>query len=164
MLQIKYLISYNIFQLIWFGFVQFGNCIMMYLWSERWDFDMSEVILGWFFMAYPILRSDQLWLYRTADLDINFTVSFDPVDRFWHLKSPFGVVFQVKSNCKVTLHISWHGKYISITSDTVDGFQSLRGNLGVVFQGQSNDEVTVHISWHGKSISTGIYCSRMWVH
>ena len=110
MLQIKYLISYNIFQLIWFGLVWFGNCIMMYLWSERWDFDMSGVILGWFFMAYPILRSDQLWLYRTADLNINFTVSFDPVDRFQHVRGHFGVVFHGQSNGEVTVHISSHGR------------------------------------------------------
>ena len=39
-----------------------------------------------------------------------FTLSFDPVDRFWQLKSHFAVVFQAKSNGEVTVHISWHGK------------------------------------------------------
>ena len=57
-----------------------------------------------------MVRSGQLWLYKTADLHIIFTLSFDPVDRFWQLKSHFGVVFQAKSNGEVTVHISWHGK------------------------------------------------------
>ena len=52
-------------------------------------------------MANPILRSDQLWLYRTADLNINFTVSFDPVDRFQHVRGHFGVVFHGQSNGEV---------------------------------------------------------------
>ena len=57
-----------------------------------------------------MVRSGQLWLYKTADLHIIFTLSFDPVDRFWQLKSHFGVVFQAKSNGEVTVHISWLGK------------------------------------------------------
>ena len=49
----------------------------------------------------------QLWLYKSADTKIDFTVSFESVDGFWQFKSHFGV-FQY--NGEVTVHISWHEK------------------------------------------------------
>ena len=47
---------------------------------------------------------------QTADLNLNFTVSFDPVDRFQHVRGHFGVVFHGQSNGEVTVHISSHGR------------------------------------------------------
>ena len=45
-------------------------------------------------------------LYKSADLYIDFTISLDPVDGFWQLKSHFGVIFDGQPNYKVTVHIS----------------------------------------------------------
>ena len=45
-------------------------------------------------------------LYKTADLSINFTVSFDPMDRFQHVGGHFGVVLHGQANGEVTVHIS----------------------------------------------------------
>ena len=42
------------------------------------------------------MTSSQLCLYKSADLKINITVSFDPQDRFGHSKIHFGEVFQVQ--------------------------------------------------------------------
>ena len=40
-------------------------------------------------------------LYKSVDLYIDFTISLDPVDGFWQLKSHFGVIFDGQSNSEV---------------------------------------------------------------
>ena len=45
-------------------------------------------------------------LYKSADLKIESSVTFDLVDGFKHMKSHFGVIFQGKFNAEVTVHIS----------------------------------------------------------
>ena len=40
-------------------------------------------------------------MYKSADLKINITVSFDTLDRYGHSKGHFGVVFQGQSYCDV---------------------------------------------------------------
>ena len=42
------------------------------------------------------MTSSQLCLYKSAELKINITVSFDPQDGFGHSKIHFGEVFQVQ--------------------------------------------------------------------
>ena len=42
------------------------------------------------------MTSSQPCLYKSADLKINITVSFDPQDGFGHSKIHFGEVFQVQ--------------------------------------------------------------------
>ena len=56
-------------------------------------FGHSNGHFGVVFKANSIVRSNQLWLYKSADFNINIIVSFDPVDGFGHSKSHFGVVF-----------------------------------------------------------------------
>ena len=54
---------------------------------------------------------NHLWLYKSADFKIIITVSFDPLDGFWHSKCHFGVVFQGQFNGEVrspmAVQISW---------------------------------------------------------
>ena len=47
------------------------------------DFGNLKVILGYFFKGNPMVTL----LYTSADLKIDFTVSFEPVDGFWQFKS-----------------------------------------------------------------------------
>ena len=70
------------------------------------DFGNLRDILGYFFKGNPTVRS----LYTSADIKIDFTVSFEPVDGFWQFKSHFLVVFQGQLNGEVIIHISLHGK------------------------------------------------------
>ena len=58
---------------------------------------------GEVFNANPIVRSNQLWMYKSADFNINITESLDPVDGFGHSKGLFGVVFQGLSNHDIRL-------------------------------------------------------------
>ena len=45
-------------------------------------------------------------LYTSADMEENLSITFEPVDRFKHMRGHFGVVFQGQSNGEVTVHIS----------------------------------------------------------
>ena len=45
-------------------------------------------------------------LYKSADLKIESSVTFDFVDGFKHMRSHFWVVSQGKFNVEVTVHIS----------------------------------------------------------
>ena len=47
------------------------------------------------------MRSNKLWLYKSTDLKMNITVSFDLGDRFEHSKGNFGVVLQGQYNHEV---------------------------------------------------------------
>ena len=52
--------------------------------------DFGKVILGYFFKANPMVRS----LYTSADMEEDLSITLEPMDRFKHMKGPFGVVFQ----------------------------------------------------------------------
>ena len=54
------------------------------------------------FKANPTVRLRN----TSADIKIDFTVSFEPVDGFWQFKTHFVVVFQGQSNGEVTVYIS----------------------------------------------------------
>ena len=45
-------------------------------------------------------------LYTSADMEEDLSITLEPMDRFKHMRGPFGVVFQGKSNGEVTVHIS----------------------------------------------------------
>ena len=70
-------------------------------WSSGWIL----MIKGSFWDSFS--RPTQLWgeisclLYKSADLKIKITLTFDPVDGFSCSKGHFGVLFQAKSNRKV---------------------------------------------------------------
>ena len=66
------------------------------------DFGNLRVTLEYFFKANQTVKS----LYTSADIKIDFTVSFEPVDGFWQFKSHFGVLFQGQFNSEVTVHFS----------------------------------------------------------
>ena len=52
------------------------------------------------------MKNNQLFMYKSADFDINITVSFDPVDGFGQSKGHFGIVFQGESNREAQLTLT----------------------------------------------------------
>ena len=49
-------------------------------------------------------------LYTSADMEEDLSVTLEQMDRFKHMRGPFGVVFQGQSNGDVTVHINSHGR------------------------------------------------------
>ena len=45
-------------------------------------------------------------MYKSADMEEDLSVTLEPMDRFKHMRGPFGVVFQGQSNGEVTVHIN----------------------------------------------------------
>ena len=54
------------------------------------NFGNLRVILEYFLKANPMVRS----LYTSADMEVDLSVTLEPMDRFKHMRGPFGVVFQ----------------------------------------------------------------------
>ena len=68
-----------------------------------------------------------------ADLNLNFTVSFDPVDRFQHVRGHFGVVFKANPMVR-SLYTSAHMEEDTyITFYPVYGCHHVRGQFRVIF-------------------------------
>ena len=74
-------------------------------WSSGWIF----MFKGSFWDSFS--RPIQLWgqisclLYKSAELKIKITVTFDPKDGFWCSKGHFGVFFQAKSLVHTCTHL-----------------------------------------------------------
>ena len=61
-----------------------------------------RVILGYFFMPNPMVRS----LYKSADMEEDLSITLEPMGRLWHMRSDFVVVFYDQSNGEVTVQMS----------------------------------------------------------
>ena len=46
------------------------------------------------------------FLYTSADMEEDLSITLEPMDRFKYMSSYFGVVFQGQSNGEVTVHNS----------------------------------------------------------
>ena len=53
-------------------------------------------------MPNPIMRS----LYKSADMEEDLPITWEPMDGLRHMRSHFGVVFNGQSNGEVTVQIS----------------------------------------------------------
>ena len=52
-------------------------------------------------------------IYKSADMEGDLHVTWEPVHRIRHMKGHFGVVFHTQSNGEVNVQISWHGRWPS---------------------------------------------------
>ena len=102
------------------------------------------------------MGSNQLTLYKSADLEMNITVSFNPVDGFWESNCHFQVVFQGQSYHKVksavTVQISWlRNEYHCFfwSSGRILTFKgSFWNSLSSPIHHVVKSTVNVQISWH----------------
>ena len=93
-------------------------------------------------MASPMVRS----MYTSADMEEDLSITLEPMDRFKHMRGPFGVFFKADPMVRSLYTSADMEEDLSITLELMDGLRHMGGQFGVVFHAQSNGEVTVQIS------------------
>ena len=61
-------------------------------------------IQWWGQYTHQLVRS----LHKSADMEEDLPITWQPVEGFQHMRGQFGVVFHAQSIGEVSIHISWH--------------------------------------------------------
>ena len=93
-------------------------------------------------MPNPMMGS----LYKSADMEEDILITWEPMDGFRHIRAHFGVVFMPNPMMMSLYKSADMEEDLPITWEPMDGFRHMRAHFVVVFHTQSNDEVTVQIS------------------
>ena len=85
-------------------------------------------------------------LYKSADMEEDLSITWEPMDGFRHMRALFGVVFMPNPMMMSLYKSADMEEDLPITWEPMNRFRHMRARFGVVFHAQSNGEVTVQIS------------------